>query len=96
MIIILILGIVVGFFIQTANPWLRALIKIALLPVVMGVGYELIKLCGRYDNPFTRIISAPGLWMQRLTTKEPDDSMIELAIASLREVIPENGENQLP
>ena len=96
MILMLLLSIIVGFFIQTANPWLRAIIKIALLPVVMGVGYELIKICGRFDNIITRVISAPGLWMQRLTTKEPDDEMIEVAIAALREVIPEDGEDQIP
>ena len=53
------------------------------------MGYELIKWCGRSDNPVTRVIAAPGLWMQRLTTKEPDDSMIEVAIAAMNEVIPE-------
>ena len=66
------------------------LIKIAVLPLIVGVGYELIKLAGRKDNAFTRAISAPGLWMQRITTKEPDDSMIECAIAALKPVIPEN------
>ncbi|MBQ1183799.1 MAG: DUF1385 domain-containing protein, partial [Clostridia bacterium] len=51
----------------------------------------LIKICGRHDNIFTRIIAAPGLWVQRLTTKEPDDSMIEIAIAAVKEVIPSDG-----
>ena len=74
---------------------LRSLIKIALLPVIMGLGYELIKICGRYDNWATRIIAAPGLWMQRLTTSEPDDMMIEVAIEAIKEVIPENGEDRL-
>ena len=50
-------------------------------------------MCGRCDNLATRIVAAPGLWMQRLTTKEPDDSMIEVAIAAMKEVIPENGED---
>ena len=66
------------------------LLKLLTLPVVMGVAYELIKLAGRYDNILTRIISAPGLWMQRLTTNEPDDSMIEVAIEAMNRVIPEN------
>lgn len=70
-------------------------IKILTLPVVCGLGYELIKICGRHDNFLTRIIAAPGLWIQRLTTKEPDDSMIEIAIAAVNEVIPEDGSDQV-
>lgn len=54
----------------------------------MGLSYELIKFAGRHDNPVTRVISAPGLWLQRLTTAEPDDSMIEVAIASCRRCCP--------
>ena len=95
MIIMLILGIVVGFFIPFENPLLRTGCKLLCLPVVIGIGYELIKLCGRYDNVLTRVISAPGLWMQRLTVKEPDDKMIEAAIAAMNAVIPENGEDLL-
>ena len=96
LILMLLIGIVLGFFIQTPQPVLRTLIKLALLPLVMGIGYELIKICGRYDNAVTRVIAAPGLWMQRLTTKEPDDDMIEVAIRSLEQVIPENGEDHIP
>ncbi len=70
-------------------------IKILTLPVVCGLGYELIKVCGRHDNFLTRIIAAPGLWIQRLTTKEPDDSMIEIAIAAVNEVIPEDGSDRV-
>ena len=66
------------------------MIKLALLPVTVGIGYELIKLAGRKDNWFTRLISAPGLWIQRLTTKEPDDAMIECALAAFLPVIPED------
>jgi uncharacterized protein YqhQ len=73
--------------------WLRMLIKLPLIPVICGIGYELIKICGRYDNFITRIIAAPGLWFQRITVKEPDDSMIEVAIAAMKEVIPENEED---
>lgn len=73
--------------------WLRMLIKLPLIPVICGIGYELIKICGRYDNFITRIIAAPGLWFQRITVKEPDDSMIEVAIAAMQEVIPENEED---
>ena len=64
-------------------------VKLLLLPVIIGVGYELIKLAGRKDNRLTRIISAPGMWVQRISTQEPDDSMIEVAIAALQAVIPE-------
>ncbi len=65
-------------------------LKILILPLTCGLGFELIKICGKHDNVITRIIAAPGLWVQRLTTKEPDDSMIEIAIASVNEVIPSN------
>lgn len=65
------------------NILLRTVVKLLLLPIILGIAYELIKLAGRFDNPFTRAISAPGMLLQRLTTKEPDDSQIEVAIASL-------------
>lgn len=93
MIIMLLVGIIIGLFITETNPLLRTLIKLLLLPVSCGVGYELIKICGKYDNLFTRIVAAPGLWAQRITTIEPDDSMIEVAIAAIKPVIPENGED---
>ncbi len=76
------------------NTVLWTAIKILLVPIICGVGYELIKLCGRYDNVITRIISAPGVWVQRITTREPDDSMIEIAIAAMKEVIPEETEEE--
>jgi len=56
----------------------------------MALAYEVIRLAGRYDNPVTRVISAPGLWLQRLTTNEPDDAMIEVAIAAIQPVLPED------
>ena len=68
----------------------RTAIKLLLLPLTMGIGYELIKLAGRHDNIFTRIISAPGMWLQHLTVFEPTDDMIECAIAAFVEVIPED------
>ena len=68
----------------------RVLIKLLILPLIVGVGYELIKLAGRYDNAFTRIISLPGVWLQHITVLEPDDGMIECAIAAIKEVIPED------
>lgn len=72
---------------------LRVIIKLPLLVVIVGISYELIKLAGRYTNVFTKIISAPGLWMQRITTREPDDSQIEIAIAALTPCLPKDGEN---
>lgn len=90
LVLTLLIGIVISICIQVQTVWLRVLIKLALLPLTVGVGYELIKLAGRKDNTFTRIISAPGLWIQRLTTKEPDDDMIECAITAFSAVVPED------
>ena len=94
MVLMLIVGIVIGLFIPVAPfgiGFLRPVFKILLLPVSCGVGYELIKICGKHDNAFTRIIAAPGLWAQRITTKEPDDKMIEVAIEAMKAVIPDDG-----
>ncbi len=99
LILMLLVGIFVSFFIDPLfylifgylpPTIIRVLIKLFLLPLIVGIGYELIKLAGRHDNLFTRIISAPGVWLQHITTKEPDDSMVECAIAALEKVIPEN------
>ena len=65
---------------------MRVVVRIALLPVIAGISYEIIRLAGRSDNVLVRIISAPGMWMQKLTTKEPDEDMIEVAIASVEAV----------
>lgn len=93
-VIILLISILVGFAIPFTNPFLRTAAKILAIPVVMGVGYELLKFTGRHDNKLTRIIAAPGLWVQRLTTKEPnEDTMIKAAIAAMKAVIPKNGED---
>lgn len=94
-VIMLLLGILVGFFIPFGNPFLRTAVKILCIPLIVGVGYEFIRLCGRHDNTLTHIVAAPGLWVQRITTKEPDDSMIEVAIAAIKAVIPENGEDKI-
>ena len=91
MILVLLVGIIVGMFIPTTIPtMLRVAIKVLLIPVVVGLGYELIMFAGRKCNAFTRIVSAPGMWLQKVTTKEPDDSMIECAIAAMEKVIPED------
>ena len=90
LVMLLIIGIIISICIQVKTVWLRVVIKIILLPLTVGVGYELIKLAGRKNNRFVRFISAPGLWIQRLTTREPDDSMIECAIAAFLSVVPED------
>jgi uncharacterized protein YqhQ len=79
---------------EPTNKFLFSLIKLCLLPLTMGIGYELIKLAGRHDNLFTRIISAPGMWLQRLTVKEPTDDMIECAIKAFEAVVPEDNSDK--
>ncbi len=88
--LVVFISIIVGSFISWDNALLRMLIKLLLIPVVVGISYELIKLAGRSDGLFTKIISAPGLWLQHITTCEPDDGQIECAIAALTAVIPED------
>lgn len=90
MILMILVSIIFSTVVQIIFPgvyniyWLWVAIKILLIPLVCGAGFEVLKICGRYDNLFTKIISAPGLWLQRITTKEPDDGMIEIAIAALK------------
>ncbi len=72
------------------NRILWILLRLAFLPLIMGLGYEFIKYAGRHDNLFVKIVSAPGLWMQRLTTKEPTDDIIEVGIEALKAVITDN------
>mgnify|MGYP005942595671 CR=1 FL=1 len=96
LILMLLVSIVVGIFIPptmnginpTAYTFIRTAIKILLIPLVMGIGYELLKFAGRHDNILTKIISAPGMWLQHLTVKEPTDDMIECAITAFKAVIP--------
>jgi len=92
LILMLLVSIIIGFFIRIDHVVLRALIKFALLPITVGIGYELIKFAGRHDNIITKIISAPGVLLQHITTKEPTDDMIECAIMAMNEVIPEDSE----
>ena len=96
LVLMLLVSILIGFFIPaTLNKWVLTAIKLSIMPLVMGIGYELIKFCGRHDNFLTRIIAAPGLWFQRITVLEPDDAMIECAIAAMKEAIPEDNSDQL-
>lgn len=83
---VVLVSVIVFFFIRVDNMALKLVLRIALVPVIAGISYEIIRLAGRSDNIVVRIISAPGLWMQKLTTKEPDEDMIEVAIASVEAV----------
>ncbi len=93
LLIVLVISILVFSLVPWGNGLLRVAYKLILLPVVVGIAYELIKLAGRYDNIATRILSAPGLWLQRLTTREPDDAQLEVALAALKAVLPKEGED---
>ncbi len=96
LVLMMLVSIVIGFFIPASLPTvLRVLCKLAVFPLVMGIGYELIKICGKHDNFLTRIIAAPGLWFQRITVLEPDDAMIECAIVAMKEAIPEDRSDML-
>ncbi|MEG1848696.1 MAG: DUF1385 domain-containing protein [Lachnospiraceae bacterium] len=86
MLFVMLVSIVLFFFIRVENPVYRVLIRIALIPAIAGISYEIIRLAGRSNNIVVRIISAPGMWLQRLTTKEPDKSMVQVAIASVEAV----------
>ena len=97
--VILIISVIISSAISVTWPELRdqtviwIAIKILILPLVTGLSYEFIKFAGRHDNLFVKILSAPGLWMQRLTTKEPDDDMIEVALEAFKAVITDNPED---
>ncbi len=90
--IVLIISIIVSSFISWDNMLVRVLLKIASLPIIMGISYEIIQYSGAHDNVLSRILAAPGLWVQRLTAIEPSDEQIEVAIASLLPVLPKNEE----
>jgi len=83
---VMFVSVVLFFFIRVENPVYRVLSRILLVPVIAGISYEIIRLAGSSNNIIVRILSAPGLWLQRLTTKEPDESMVEVAIASVEAV----------
>ena len=98
MFVMILIGVLIGILI----PWdwanveskflsslIRVGIKLLLLPLTCGIGYEFLMYAGKHDNTLVKVLSAPGLWMQRITTKEPDDSMIEVAIAALKGAMPD-------
>ena len=86
LLIVMLISIIFFMFIQVDSKVLRLLIRLILIPVIAGVSYEFIRLAGRYDNWLVNLLSKPGLLMQKLTTKEPDEDMIEVAIASVEAV----------
>ena len=83
---VMIVSIIFCFFIVTESPVLRVVLRIALFPLIAGVSYEIIRLAGNSDNSFVNLLSKPGMWVQNMTTKEPDDSMIEVGIRAVEEV----------
>lgn len=98
--VMIILSILASSVVALAFPSLTQIrpvwicVKLLIMPIVMGLGYEFIRYAGKHDNLFVKILSAPGLWMQRITTAEPDDSMIEVGIAAINAVIPHNDEEK--
>lgn len=83
---VMIVSCVMIFFIRSDSQLVKVGLRIALIPVIAGISYELIKWAGNSDNPIVNLLSKPGLWLQNLTTKEPDDDMIEVAIQSVEAV----------
>ena len=86
LIIVMMISILFFMVIRVDGIWMKAASRILLIPVIAGVSYEFLRLAGRSDNPLVNLLSKPGLWMQNMTTKEPDDDMIEVAIAAVEAV----------
>ena len=85
--IVLMISIIVFMFITAEQMWLRFLLRLLLIPVVAGISYELIRMAGRSDSSFWSFISIPGMWVQKLTTREPDEDMIQVAIVAVEAVL---------
>lgn len=94
LLIVMIISMVVFFFIRTDTIWLRLVSRILLVPFVAGISYEVIRWAGKSDSPVVKIVSAPGLCLQKITTAEPDGSQIEAAIAAMKGVLEEEAENE--
>ena len=93
LLIVMIVSIIFFSFLSWGNVFERIFFRLLLLPVVAGVSYEIIKIAGRSRNKLVVALTKPGLWLQKLTTREPDDSQLEVAIASLKAVLTENKED---
>ena len=87
--VMLLLSIIVNSFLTWDNVWIRFGSKLLTIPLIVGLGFEFIMYAGKHDNLFTKIVSAPGLWMQRITTREPDEAQLAVAIAAIMGAIPE-------
>ena len=93
---VMIVSVIFCFFITAQSQVMRIVIRLALLPLIAGVSYEIIKLAGNSDNPVVNLLSKPGMWVQNMTTKEPDDSMIEVAICALPSWTPSSKSSMNP
>ena len=95
LILMVLVSVIVSTLVQIIFPGVYSIValwvlaKVLMVPIICGIGFEILRACGKYDNILTKILSAPGLWLQRITTKEPDDEMIEIAIAALRAAEPD-------
>lgn len=92
LLIVMVVSMVVFMFVRVETVWVRTLSRIVLFPVIAGISYEFIRLAGRSESRFVKIISAPGMWLQKLTTAEPEDDMIEVAIAAMKGVLQDEPE----
>lgn len=92
LLIVMVVSIIAFSFLGWGPVWQRLLLRLALLPVVAGISYEAIKFAGRSDNRVVQLLTKPGLWLQYLTTREPDDSQLEVAIAAMKSVLTDNKE----
>lgn len=86
LLIVMVISIICFFFIRVDNMGLKLILRIAMVPVIAGISYEVLRLAGKYDNWFIRMISAPGMWLQKITTKEPKEDMVEVAIKAVEAV----------
>ena len=93
LLIVMVISILMFSLFSWKNVWMRILYRLLLLPVVAGVSYEIIKLAGKRPDGIVGLLTKPGLWLQKLTTREPDESQLEVAIAAMKAVIPENKED---
>ena len=87
MIVMMIIGIIISMFITWDNMLIRVCLKLATLPLVMGLGFEFLMYAGKHNNVIIRVLSAPGLWLQKITTREPDEKQIEVAIVALKSAL---------
>ena len=93
LLIVMVMAILVFSLVPSSTVWMTLLERIILIPLVAGLSYEIIKFAGRSENKVVCLLNKPGLWFQRFTTREPDDSQIEVAIEALKNVMPENRED---